>query len=340
MPTIKDVAKEAGVSIATVSYVLNNKIEFVSKDTRQQVLDAIERVGYTPNITARNLKSSKTRLIGYAWHEVPYDQANPVLDRFIYYLAQAVESAGYHLLTFTHPVNNPLPVYDELIRTQRVDALVLSGTVNDDPRIPFLLDCGFPFVSFGRSNPRWNFHWVDTDGHHGIQEATDYLIALGHQRIAMAAWPQESVSGSFRLSGYVDAMHAAGLPVHDEYIRRGEHSEQAGRNALAHWMQMSDEERPTAVIAISDRVAAGIIDEAERRGLVIGQDLSVIGFDDTPLMQYIRPGITAIQQAIPELGQALMSMLESILNNEAPPTANVLIPPRLILRNSCGNPPN
>ena len=91
MPTIKDVAKEAGVSIATVSYVLNNKDTFVSKATRLQVLEAIERIGYTPNITARSLKASQTRLIGYAWHEVPYDQVNPVLDRFTYYLAQAAE---------------------------------------------------------------------------------------------------------------------------------------------------------------------------------------------------------------------------------------------------------
>src|SRR5215510_7425809 len=125
MPTIKDVAKAAGVSIATVSYVLNNKDSFVGKETRQQVLEAVERVGYRPNITARNLKSSQTRLIGYAWHEVPHDQVNPVLDRFTYHLAQAVEAAGYHLLTFTHPLHDPYPVYNEMIRTQRVDGFIL-----------------------------------------------------------------------------------------------------------------------------------------------------------------------------------------------------------------------
>jgi DNA-binding LacI/PurR family transcriptional regulator len=340
MPTIKDVAREAGVSIATVSYVLNNKNHLVSKDTWQEVMDAIQRVGYTPNITARNLKASRTRLIGYAWHEVPFDQVNPVLDRFTYYLAQAVESAGYHLLTFTHPLHDPFPVYNEMIRTQRVDAFVLSGTISDDARIRFLLDAGVPFVSFGRSNPEWDFYWVDTDGKSGVQEAVEHLIALGHRRIAMAAWPEESISGNFRLAGYCEAMNAAGLPIHPNDIVRGMHSEQAGRDALAHWMSLPQDEHPTGIIAISDLVAIGIMNEAERLGLTIGRDLSLIGFDDAPMTQYLRPALTTVQQAIPETGQALMTILEALLNKTEPEEPHILIPPRLIVRDSCGTPPD
>jgi DNA-binding LacI/PurR family transcriptional regulator len=338
MPTIKDVAREAGVSIATVSYVLNNKNHLVSKHTWQEVLDAIERVGYTPSITARNLKSSQTRLIGYAWHEIPYGQVNSVLDRFTYSLAQAVEAAGYHLLTFTHPSNDPFPVYDEMIRTQRVDAFVLSGTVGDDQRIRFLMDADIPFVSFGRSNPDWDFHWVDTDGRSGVKAAVEYLISLGHQRIAMAAWPEESISGSFRVDGYLDSMRSARLPVHPDYILRGTHTEQAGRDALAHWMKLPPDERPTGIIAITDLVAIGIMNEAEYYGLTIGRDLSVIGFDDAPLTEYLRPSLTTIQQDMPETGQALMAILEALLNKTEPGESHVLIPPRLILRDSCGAP--
>jgi DNA-binding LacI/PurR family transcriptional regulator len=338
MPTIKDVAKEAGVSIATVSYVLNNKDTSVSKQTRRNVLEAIERIGYTPNITARSLKASQTRLIGYAWHEVPYDQVNPVLDRFTYYLAQAAEAAGYHILTFTHPTSNPLPVYDELIRTQRVDAFVLAGTVADDERIRFLMEADFPFVSFGRSNPDWDFHWVDTDGWAGVREAADYLIQLGHRRIGMAAWPDESISGSFRVQGYLDALADAGIPFHSEYLIRGEHTEAAGRAALAAWCDLPPDERPTAVLAITDLVAIGIMNEAERRGLVVGQDLSVIGFDDAPMGQYLRPALTTIQQPILEIGGALVNILESLLRQELPATRQVLIPPCLVVRSSCGVP--
>lgn len=338
MPTIKDVAKEAGVSIATVSYVLNNKTHLVGKDTRQEVLDAIERVGYTPNITARNLKSSQTRLIGYAWHKIPNDQANPLLDGFAYFLAQAAEAANYHLLTFTHSDEDPIPVYNEMIRTQRVDAFVLSGTVADDARIRFLNDTGFPFVSFGRSNPGWDFYWVDTDGKTGVQNAVEHLIALGHQRIAMAAWPEDSISGNFRLYGYIDAMQAAGLPIHDSYIQRGENDEQAGKNALAEWQHLPLDIRPTAAIAITDIVAIGMMSMAEKLGLTVPTDFSIIGFDDAPMSQYLRPALTTLRQAIPQTGQALMDILEALLNKTEPKEAHVLIPPRLILRETCAAP--
>ncbi len=338
MPTIKDVAKEAGVSIATVSYVLNNKTHLVGKETRQEVLDAIERVGYTPNITARNLKSSQTRLIGYAWHKIPNDQANPLLDGFAYFLAQAAEAANYHLLTFTHSNEDPIPVYNEMIRTQRVDAFVLSGTVADDARIRFLTDAGFPFVSFGRSNPGWDFYWVDTDGKTGVQNAVEHLISLGHKRIAMAAWPEDSISGNFRLYGYVDAMQAAGLPIHDGYIQRGENDEQSGKNAFAEWQQLSPDIRPTAAIAITDIVAIGMMSEAEQLGLSIPDNFSIVGFDDAPMSQYLRPALTTLRQAIPQTGQALMDILEALLNKTEPKEAHVLIPPRLILRHTCAPP--
>jgi DNA-binding LacI/PurR family transcriptional regulator len=338
MPTIKDVAKEAGVSIATVSYVLNKKDTFVSKETRRQVLEAIERIGYTPNVTARNLKASQTRLIGYAWHEAPYDQVNPVMDRFTYSLAQAVEAAGYHVLTFTHSPDDPLPVYDDLIRSGRVDAFVLSGTVRDDSRIHFLMEADFPFVSFGRSNPDWDFPWVDTDGRQGVREATEYLISLGHTRIAMAAWPEESISGSFRVQGYRDAIKASGIPFQPEYLARGEHSEQGGRDALAYWCKLPSDEQPTAVVAITDLMAIGVMNEAERRGLVVGRDLSVIGYDDVPMSQYLRPALTTVQQPILEIGQALVGMLENVLRPNQPPESHLLIPPRLVIRNSCAHP--
>ena len=339
MPTIKDVAREAGVSIATVSYVLNNKKTMVSEETRQQVLDTIERIGYTPNVTARNLKASQTRLIGYAWHEVQGDQENSVLDRFTYYLAQAAEATGYHLLTFTYPQNDPIPVYDDLIRTQRVDAFVLAGTVRDDPRIRFLMESGFPFVSFGRSNPEWDFPWVDTDGTEGVRDAVDYLVAAGHRRIAMVAWPEESISGSFRVQGYLDGLNASGIPFNPDYLIRGEHTVSAGRSAFVQWMRMPLSERPTAIIAITDLIAIGILNQAEAFGLNVGQELSVIGFDDAPLSQYLRPALSTIQQPIIEIGRELMYMLNNGLNKNKWNDCQVLLPPRLIIRASCGAPP-
>lgn len=337
MPTIKDVAREAGVSIATVSYVLNNKDSFVSEETRQQVLATARRIGYRPNIIARSLQSNRTQLIGYSWHEVPKDQTmNSVMDTFTYYLAQAAEDAGYHVLTFTHPHGHPIPSYTELMQTGRVDAFVLAGTIAHDARIGHLLAVDFPFVSFGRSNLEWDFHWVDTDGRRGVYAAVQYLIELGHRRIAMAAWPEESISGSFRLAGYLDALKEAGIPIHPGYIIRGEHSEEAGRAAMASWRQLLDEERPTAVIGVSDLVALGVMFDALEHGLEIGAALSVVGFDDSPMSRYVRPALTTVQQPIPEIAQALMRMVEPVLENRPVNPDHVLLAPRLVIRGSCG----
>lgn len=336
MPTIKDVAREAGVSIATVSYVLNHKTDSISEDTRRSVMEAAERIGYTPNITARNLRYSRAGLIGYAWHNLPDDQVNPVLDRFAYYLARTAESAGYHLLTFTHPTENPIPVYDDLIRSGRVDAFVLAGTQAEDSRIRFLKEQHFPFVSFGRSNLEFDFCWVDTDGQAGIREAVSYLVGLGHRRIGMIAWPEGDVVSKFREAGYYEGLRAAGIPFRADYLVRGEHGEPLGQAAIAHWFALPKRERPTAVIAISDLEAVSAINAAQQAGAVIGSDLSIIGFDDVPLTQYLRPALTTMQQDIQLIGQTLIQMLERALNRKDLSPYHRLVPPRLIIRDSCG----
>lgn len=334
MTTIKDVAKEAGVSIATVSYVLNDKTDFVSEDTRRRVWSAVRKTGYRPNVTARNLRSNQSRLIGYAWHEIPPDLINPVLEHFTYALARAAEAAGYHILTFTYPLTDPIPVYEELIRTGRVDAFVIGSTTYDDPRVRFLMDQQFPFVSFGRSNADWEFSWVDTDGQRGVAEAVAHLVALGHRRIGAVVWEEGSLTGDYRYAGYLEGLRAAGIEINPAYVVRGENSDTTGCFALAHYASLL--EPPTAVIAISDLMAVGIMNEAERRGIVIGRDLSLIGFDDAPMTQYLRPALTTLQQPLPEIAQALIDMLEGMIKEMPDQVQHVLLPPRLIVRASCG----
>jgi DNA-binding LacI/PurR family transcriptional regulator len=334
MPNIKDVAREAGVSIATVSYVLNNKSTFYSEKTRLQVLEAVERVGYTPNITARNLKANQTRLLGYATHHLPRGQVNTVLDQFTYFLAQEAEAAGYHILMFTYPLDNPLPVYDDLIRTGRVDGFVIASTVSNDSRIRFLIDQQFPFVCFGRSNPEWDFGWVDTDGAGGVSTAVNHLLSLGHSRIAIAGWPEESISGSFRMQGYLDALTQAGIPIYSPYIVRGENSEQAGRDAVSYWLNLPIDEQPTAVVAIDDLVAIGVMNEASERGLAVGESFAVVGFDDMPMGQYLRPSLSTLRQPIEDICYTLITMLEDTINNRKPHHRHVLLTPELIVRGS------
>jgi LacI family transcriptional regulator len=274
--TMKDVAREAGVSTATVSYVLNEKSSFVSDETRIRVLEAVERLGYIRNVTAQNLRHQRTRLIGFAWSEMPRDKHNAILDNFAYHLTRTAAEIGCRVLTFTYSESDPIRYYAELIRTQRVDAFVVANTEPEDARIHFLIEEKFPFVSFGRSTPDWAFNWVDTDGAAGVETAVNYLIELGHHQIAMIAWPESSLSGNYRVEGYRRALERAALPFIPEYLVRTVHSETTGRAAFAQLIALPMKMRPTAVIAVSDLVAVGAMNAARDHGMQVGTDVSVI----------------------------------------------------------------
>jgi len=334
MPTIKDVAREAGVSIATVSYVLNNKGDSISAPTRALVLETATRIGYTPNVTARNLRFSRTGLIGYAWHEAPSNTMNTVLDQFIYHLAFAAEAEGYHLLTFTHPTDDPTPVYDELIRTRRVDAFILAGTQEHDPRIELLQERNFPFACFGRSQTDRPFTYVDVNAEQGVHDAVSYFVELGHKRIAMVAWDHKTYSTSLiRVRAFQQAMQTHGLSA--DLVYYGEHSEDTGRKALQQWVQLPSDEQPTAVFAISDLEAIGLMSEAQEHGIQVGEQLSIIGFDDMPLSQHLRPALTTVRQPIKQSAEAVMENLMALLANSDDIPEPVMLMPELVKRKSC-----
>lgn len=338
MPTIKEVAQAAGVSIATVSYVLNNKTDMVSAETARTVLETARRLGYRANVTARNLQSSRTGLIGYAWHTLPGEEPHWLMDRFIYYLAQAAEARQYHLVTFTHPYEDSVRVYNELISSGRLDGFVLSETNTHDPRIPFLLDKGFPFVSFGRSDAGLDFPYVDTDSQAGIQIAVEYLIGLGHRRIAFCGWNTDSLTGNFRYTGYCEAMAARGLPIPPHYVTRGVYGDEHLTEAFAHWATLARDQQPTAIVTVSDYVAIAAMRAAGHFGHRIGETLSVIGFDDAPVGSYITPPLTTLRQPLHAITAALVEMLDGVVQKTPYTPPRRLFPPELIIRASCGAP--
>lgn len=334
MPTIKDVAREAGVSIATVSYVLNNKTDSISDDTKDLVLATAKRIGYTPNVTARNLRFSQTRLIGYAWHDVPRNQVNAVMDRFTYHLAHSAEEQGYHILTFTHPADDPTPVYDDLIRTRRLDAFVLSATGTDDARVHLLNEAKFPFACFGRGDG--DTLYVDVDGVSGIRSSVEHLVGLGHRRIAMVAWGDNTTASLYREEGFVQAMSDFGLMIPDGFITYGKNEEAHGRNSFAQLQALPADQRPTAYICSSDLEAIGVMNAAEEQGIVVGQDISVIGYDDVPMSQYLRPALTTVRQPISDVADLLVRMLKAKIENKPIPKSQHIVKPELIIRSSTG----
>ena len=334
MATIRDVAREAGVSIATVSYVINNSRP-VSPETRRKVLEAIERLGYRPSNIARGLRARKARALGYSWRPMPNGQINVILDAFLESLALAAAEEDYHIVVYpTSTATDEVTFYRGLIEAERVDGFILSNTNYDDPRIRFLLEADVPFVAFGRSNPEWDFPWVDVDGAAGMRKAVAHLVARGHERIAFIAWPEGSLSGDERLRGYREGMDAAGLPLDPQWIVRGEMSYEVGYRAAQTLMALPASRRPTAIIAVTDLMAVGAMNALADMGLHVGRDVAVVGFDDIPMAAYLRPPLTSLRQPIAQVGRLVVEMLLTRLEGEELSDVHVLLEPELIVRAS------
>ena len=334
MPTIKDVARLAGVSVATVSYVLNDT-GAISKSTRQRVLQAVEQLGYRPSVIARGLQARKSHMIGYSWRTVPANQFNPILEKFIHSTAEAAARHDYHILTFPCPEPyDEVGIYRDMVGSGRVDGFILPNTNLNDQRIRYLLDEGFPFIAFGRSNPDWDFPWVDVDGTDGIRQAVNHLLELGHRRIACLAWPEASLTGQYRLNGYLDSMAIAGLAVEPDWVIRTEYSYFSAYQVIKNWLDLPPGRRPTAVVALSDLMAIGVMNAAADAGLQVGPDLAVIGFDDAPITDYLRPSLTSLRQPIAKVCEQVVTMLIDLVRGKPLSPDKVLLKPRLIVRAS------
>ena len=332
--TIKDVAAKAGVAYQTVSKVINGQAH-VLPETEARVWEAARELGYKPNHNARNLRTQRSRMIGYSWSSSETEQPNHILHMFLTSVVSEAELAGYHLLPFPYREGEDrVAGYRELIDSGRVDAFVITSVNYDDARANFLVGQNFPFVAFGRSSAHDSFSYVDVDGAAGMRMATEHLISRGHRRIAVLAWPETSRTGNDRLSGYLEAMRLAGLEVIPDLIAHGEWNFQFGYTATERWLAWSPEQRPTAILAVSDIIAVGAIHAGQSRGLTIGRDLAVVGFDDVPMAEYIWPPLTSVRQPIHEAGGKCVEILVAMLEGKTLPNRQILLPPTLVVRSS------
>lgn len=332
--TLKQIAAQSGVSFQTVSKVLNHKAK-VTKETEERIRRAASELGYRPNYSARNLRLQRSGQLGYSWRPPPPDQVNPILDEFLRSLLRSAEDAGYHILCFSYQEGDQqLNLYRQLIDANQVDAFILSGVEYDDARIAFLRQVNFPFAAFGRSNPHWNFPCVDLDGAAGMRQVVQSLLAKGHHSIATIAFPQNSRVGQNRMEGFSAAMNAAGLPVIESDILRGEGTYQFGYQSARHLLQRSQAQRPSAIVAFNDVMAIGAMRAARELGFEPGRDLAVTGYDDTPMVAYLSPPLTSVRQPVAQIGAKLVEMLVGILNGAAEEQTPILFEPELIIRQS------
>ena len=332
-PTLATVAEEAGVSRQTVSNALNSP-ELLRPDTLVRVQEAIEKLGYSPNRAARNLRTRTSHLVGLRVDPVVEDSANALMDRFVHSLVESTKEAGYHVLLFTADgEDEALQGYDELLRSAAVDAFVVTDTYRGNPQAAWLASHGVPFVAFGRpwGEPGARHPWVDVDGHAGVVLAVDHLVERGHTRIAWVGWQKGSFIGEDRRSGWVDRMHEHGLST-SRLSARGDDTVEFGTRAAQ--ALLDEDHPPTAFVCGSDTVAMGVIRTLDERGLRPGRDVAVVGFDDSLAAQVSTPSLTSVRQPLEEVAVEVVRCLGDLLAHRPVPATGRVLAPTLSVRDS------
>ncbi len=312
--TIDDVAELAGVSIKTVSRVVNREPN-VREQTREKVENAITRLNYRPNKAAQNLASHHSRLFVLIYddpsaYEIP--SAGFIL-RMQQGALRACRTANYELLI--HPCRyrnkNVAAELQTLIERIRPDGIVLAAPLSNVARVVEAIEAtGTPLIRVSPGQSNGNSQYVATNDREVSAEMTRYLASLGHQRIAFIRGNPGHKAVGNRFQGYLDGLEESGLDVLDELIIKGDNSIRSGEAAALHLLQ--SDKPPTAIFAANDDMAAGVIRVADRLGVKVPEQLSVAGCDDIALAQQIYPALTTINQPLTQMAEtAVLKLIES-----------------------------
>jgi len=330
--TIFDVAKHAGVSIGTVSRVLNNR-DRVSQGTRDRVLQAIRELDYHPNSFAQALASQQTDTIGLVMPKVN--------DPFFYEIVRGVEdvvtAAGYSLLIASQPRQTSESHYGKLFRRGNVDAMILTAVDVYPNEIREIIDGGVP-VTFIQQNPGKEVPAVLVDNYGGMAELTEHLIAHGYKRFAYITGTNYTPDNAERLRAIRYTLETHGLSLPKEAVVEGNYLRGSGYRAMLNLLELP--ERPEVVIAGNDQMAVDAILAAQEHGLRIPEDIAITGFDDVPMASYISPPLTTIHQPIYEVGEhaarLALDLLRANTEGRKIVPARVILPTKLVIRRSCG----
>jgi LacI family transcriptional regulator len=330
--TIQDVARAAGVSVSTISRVLNNKDD-VAPETTEKVRRVMQELNYTASLAAKSMRSRTTKVIGLILPEVtePFDL------EIIKGAGAVIRDSGYDLMIYTsgnHPLSRRASW--ELEQLALLSGGLTDGCIVVTPSAPSFPNTGRIVVidplGDGASVPS-----VIARNRVGALHVMSYLIGLGHRRIGFIGGRSDTLSAMRRFIGYKDGLEMAGIPFDPELVLGGDYSREGGRAAA---LQLLDRpERPTAIFAANDQSAFGVMDIAQELGIRIPQDLSLVGFDNIPEAAQVTPKLTTVDQSVREMGTLATRLLLGILRGEIPQEKLVKVPTNLVIRDSCQAPP-
>lgn len=330
--TIKDVAREAGVSASTVSRVLsdNNKI---SEETKTKVMEVVNRMSYHPNVIARNLANRSTKTLGLI---LPSSEEtlfkNPFFIQIMTGISIYAQKKGYYIMySFSNDEKEELSFIKNYINSKIADGMILLTSRSNDKCISYLRKHKYPFVVVGRPEGIDDLLWVDNDNQTAMYTVVSNLHYKGHRHVAFIGGPQELNMSRDRLTGYSNAIQDNGGAVDEMLVsQQNDFTEDAGYNAMRSLYE-NCRNKPTAVVTTDDLLAFGAMKYLNQHGL---DQIAITGFNNTPLSQYQKPALTSVDINAEKLGYHAAKLLIAKLNHEEIETNHFVINTKLVERDS------
>ncbi len=330
MANIQDVAALAGVSVATVSRVLNNSTSVVP-GTRDRVLSAIRELNYNPNLTARNLRRAQTKMVLVLLPTV----ANPFYSRIVKGMEDIAHKNGYNVMlcnTNSDPAREK--VYLELLKNRLADGAVLMSS---DFETEYLMELGsiWPIVQCCEYNENTTLSRISINNEQAAYKAVEHLTKLGHKRIGMISAKNNFISTALREKGYKRALSDAGIALDPGFIMYGDYGYKSGLRLTTQLLSL--ENPPSALFAISDMMAIGGIKAAIQKGFSIPDDFAAVGFDNISFSSMYSPALTTISQPKYDMGCVAMELLLKGISGEETMQKTIVLEHELIIRESTVN---
>lgn len=339
--TIKSIARQTGFSVGTVSNALRGEAT-VKRETREEIQKVASELGYRVNLAGLKLRTNKSYriavLVGVStdateeWEGVEFT-------RIVAGISTALQGSRYDLTVCSvADMEDAIASLRAIVQEHAADGVIFSGTRRSDPRIAYLLDENFPFVTYGMSDSAQPHPFVDFDSEAAARDATERLLRLGHRHIALVDPPSELIYAGQRRQGYAAALAAAGVPMRSEMIYNGPTTAQTGQRAFQDLMLTRN--RPTAIICANEAMTLGVLSGAARAGIQVGREVVVISTDDLHLSQYFVPAPSAYYVPIDETSRLLGAYMLKSLDGADPLEIQKKIRAKLIERQPDTPPPD
>jgi DNA-binding LacI/PurR family transcriptional regulator len=333
--TTHDIAREAGVSRATVSHILNNHPGVsLSLKTRERVLETARKLGYVPNSAAQMLVTGRSRTIGLILSRPDLISVDAFVPTTIFGLNEACRTRGYRLLMEVIPDPSDVNSYLDLAKSKRIDCLIVINPREGDIALRKVIESKFPLVVFGSSgHPEENS--IGTQDGEASCQATMHLLSLGHRRIVHISYaPLVYIPARKRFEGYRAALRRAKLPFDKKLFVEGDFTCESGYDAMR--QILASRVHPTALFAGNDTLAIGAMMAIREAGLSIPKDFAVVGYDDIPAAAFTYPPLTTIRSRAFEQGKLVGEAAIALVDGKRIGSQQAVLPLELVIRKSCG----